>query len=544
MTIIRKTKFNDFQDVAQPVPVGQEFEPIDAGTVDTPAAPNKTLFLDSADGLFKIKDENGNVELANLNEWGSITGTLSNQTDLQAELDAKENIANKNAPNGYCPLDGNALVPTANLPSFVDDVLEFADLASFPVTGETGKIYVAIDTGLTYRWSGSAYVELTDTTAVWGNISGNIQNQTDLINTVYERVIVSGNLQESGVIDSKAFYFNDAANQQVRTDSGAVTFKNCIFFKDEGDLNISGPNAATFIGCKIIVNENASFLVLNVTGNNVNFDRCDIKCHTLNSFNRLQDVILRDVTLFARQIRGVTQTRLEFTNSLIRTDELLGNIDFALFENCDFMAGKLDTAAGQITLNAFNSNVKINYAVVNNDTTRIICGVQSSIKIDYYESLATPLTPTFQINTSFDNGATFEIGEVTGNLAKVQNTSALDLFDLPLGKRNLTIISDKLLPHGLVLKEFSSLGPNNLFPFDFAQVDTTSNAVILTMPPATKNHIVKITDASNNFGTNNVTVNSVGGDTFNGVASPLILNASGKTVELIGLGGDWKVNII
>jgi hypothetical protein len=47
------------------------------------------------------------------------------------------------------------------LPSYVDDVLEFANLAAFPVTGETGKLYVALDTNKVYRWSGSTYVFIT-----------------------------------------------------------------------------------------------------------------------------------------------------------------------------------------------------------------------------------------------------------------------------------------------------------------------------------------------------------------------------------------------
>ncbi len=51
-------------------------------------------------------------------------------------------------------------VPASQLPAFVDDVLEYANLAGFPVTGESDKIYVAIDTNKTYRWSGTAYVEV------------------------------------------------------------------------------------------------------------------------------------------------------------------------------------------------------------------------------------------------------------------------------------------------------------------------------------------------------------------------------------------------
>lgn len=52
-------------------------------------------------------------------------------------------------------------VPADQLPSYVDDVLEFADLASFPATGETGKIYIALDSLKTYRWGGSVYAEIS-----------------------------------------------------------------------------------------------------------------------------------------------------------------------------------------------------------------------------------------------------------------------------------------------------------------------------------------------------------------------------------------------
>lgn len=53
-------------------------------------------------------------------------------------------------------------VPAAQLPSYVDDVLEFASLAAFPAPGETGKIYIATDTNLQYRWTGTAYSKLSD----------------------------------------------------------------------------------------------------------------------------------------------------------------------------------------------------------------------------------------------------------------------------------------------------------------------------------------------------------------------------------------------
>jgi len=66
-----------------------------------------------------------------------------------------------NVPNGLARLDGGGLIPSALLPAYVDDVLEYANLAAFPATGEGGKIYVALDTTKTYRWSGTAYTEIS-----------------------------------------------------------------------------------------------------------------------------------------------------------------------------------------------------------------------------------------------------------------------------------------------------------------------------------------------------------------------------------------------
>lgn len=57
-------------------------------------------------------------------------------------------------------------IPSSQLPSYVDDVLEYANLASFPATGESGKIYIAIDTNLTYRWGGSSYVVMSSSLAL------------------------------------------------------------------------------------------------------------------------------------------------------------------------------------------------------------------------------------------------------------------------------------------------------------------------------------------------------------------------------------------
>lgn len=91
------------------------------------------------------------------------TGSVTLQsTDVTGALGFTPlDAAQKSAANGIAPLGSDSKVPAAYLPSYVDDVLEYANLAGFPAIGETAKIYVALDTNKTYRWSGSAYVEIS-----------------------------------------------------------------------------------------------------------------------------------------------------------------------------------------------------------------------------------------------------------------------------------------------------------------------------------------------------------------------------------------------
>lgn len=66
----------------------------------------------------------------------------------------------------FANLSDNGKVPANQLPSYVDDVLEYGTFNTFPTTGEDGKIYVAQDTNLTYRWSGTRYVEISQSLAL------------------------------------------------------------------------------------------------------------------------------------------------------------------------------------------------------------------------------------------------------------------------------------------------------------------------------------------------------------------------------------------
>ena len=85
-----------------------------------------------------------------------------------SELNNKvqEFIDSKGAPNGLASLNENGIIPSAQLPSYVDDVIEVDTFSNLPGTGESGKIYIVQDTNLTYRWSGTAYVEISKSLAL------------------------------------------------------------------------------------------------------------------------------------------------------------------------------------------------------------------------------------------------------------------------------------------------------------------------------------------------------------------------------------------
>ncbi len=85
---------------------------------------------------------------------------LSADINLSAADVSAIPASQKGTANGVAELDAAGKVPSSQLPSFVDDVLEYDSQTGFPETGEDGKIYVAKDTNKTYRWSGTTYVEI------------------------------------------------------------------------------------------------------------------------------------------------------------------------------------------------------------------------------------------------------------------------------------------------------------------------------------------------------------------------------------------------
>ena len=115
----------------------------------------------SVRGALQLNPQVGNVVIS-----AADIGLGNANTRLTSLENNKLDKSEKGATNGVASLDENGRVPSSQLPSYVDDVVDEYTYAQFPTTGETGKIYIAKDTNKTYRWSGSGYAEISASLAL------------------------------------------------------------------------------------------------------------------------------------------------------------------------------------------------------------------------------------------------------------------------------------------------------------------------------------------------------------------------------------------
>lgn len=113
-------------------------------------------------------EQGAEVNIVNGVKVNGSTVTPDGEGIVNISIDDTDKIplSQKGAAGGVAELDNSGKVPAAQLPSYVDDVLEYASLSAFPDTGEDGKIYIAEDTNRQYRWSGTQYVEISSSLAL------------------------------------------------------------------------------------------------------------------------------------------------------------------------------------------------------------------------------------------------------------------------------------------------------------------------------------------------------------------------------------------
>lgn len=203
----------------------------------------------------------------------------SNKTATESTLNANiqavnktltDFIGTKGIANGLAPLDSTGKVPTANLPSYVDDVLEFATRTSFPSAGETGKIYVAQDTNMTYRWTGTTYAPIkgdltlgeTSSTAYAGDKgkanADAISNLTQVINGLYPNPTIDDMVAEA---ESNANTYTDNKLKNYETSTVAAS-------KYQSKL-VSGTNIKTVNNTSLLGSGNIAVQPTLVSGTNI-----------------------------------------------------------------------------------------------------------------------------------------------------------------------------------------------------------------------------------------------------------------------------------
>lgn len=134
---------------------------IGLGNVNNTSDADKPISTATQTAL-NLKEDKANLKaLAYKDSLSKSDVGLGNVTN-----DAQVKRSEMGFANGVATLDTSGKVPSSQLPSYVDDVLEYTSKSAFPTTGETGKIYVDNSTNKTYRWGGSSYVEISPSLAL------------------------------------------------------------------------------------------------------------------------------------------------------------------------------------------------------------------------------------------------------------------------------------------------------------------------------------------------------------------------------------------
>ena len=144
----------------------------------------------------------------------------------------------KGMANGVAELDANGFVPSSQLPSYVDDVLEYDTKTDFPTNGESGKIYIATDTNLQYRWTGTQYIEISSSLALGETSSTAYRGDRGKIAYDHSQK-TSGNPHK---VTKSDVGLSNVPN--VATNDQTPTFTKA----DSRDLPISGETLSTLFG--------------------------------------------------------------------------------------------------------------------------------------------------------------------------------------------------------------------------------------------------------------------------------------------------------
>lgn len=177
-------------------------------------------------------------------------------------------LAAADIPNLDASKITSGTIDAARLPSYVDDVLEYANITLFPVTGETGKIYIALDTNKTYRWSGSVYVYITSGAVdSVGGYTG-VVTATNLLDSIKTVDGSSSGLDADLLDGQQASYFQTALNGSglVRLSGTTLTYDSSVYITGNQSIALSSEASGTGTTSIAVTLNNAAVIGKLLTG--------------------------------------------------------------------------------------------------------------------------------------------------------------------------------------------------------------------------------------------------------------------------------------
>mgnify|MGYP007048974522 FL=1 len=266
------------------------------------------------------------------------TENLTSLSQLENDLNLDFIPNNKiGVANGVASLDSSGLVPSSQLPSFVDDVLEYDSFSDFPPTGESGKIYVAKDTNKTYRWGGTQYVEISASIALANTVTGNDTASTASRSDHNHNNTYVTLATEQTISGKKTFSTGDKAITLTGNTSTLINGR------DHYTIALAAPliesNYTSLFGIKLA---NGNTAVFGGTNNNIglNFYKSDRVENGVDWFwnytqedniaylNTNFEIRSRDITINSTQTNGLTINRDTAASAGIKFSNISkGNLD-------------------------------------------------------------------------------------------------------------------------------------------------------------------------------------------------------------------------
>jgi hypothetical protein len=366
-----------------------------------------------------------------------------------------EQTSNKNQNNGYAGLDGTGKVAAAQLPSYVDDVAEYTNFASFPVTGETGKIYIAQDTGDVYRWSGSAYIQINDAVtsadqatrlatarniALTGPITGSASFDGTADASISTTLDLSGK-STTDLTEGTNKYYTDAKVQTVidTNTAGFITASSSDNLTNKTGAISQWTNDVGYLtsetDSQTLTFNNPNLSISN--GNTVNLSTLSSNPFD-QTLNTTDDVEFNEVTAseFIGNLRGATLMKSQAGEALTKGDVVYisgisGNVPVVSKADADDSSKMAAVGLANASV-SLNSEVDVlTFGEINNiDTTQNIGGTWAVGDSLFVDTTAGKLTKTQP------SGETSQVQKI-GKIEKVHASTGIILIQ-GAGRSNAT----------------------------------------------------------------------------------------------------------